>query len=482
MSVLDDIVAGVREDLAVRQASRSEADLAAAVEVLPAPRDPMPAFRSPGLPVIAEVKRKSPSKGALADIPDPAALAAAYHAGGADAISVLTEERRFGGSLDDLRAVRGAVPTPLLRKDFVVTGYQLLEARAAGADLVLLIVAALDDPTLKDLHEQARELGLTVLTEVHDEDEVARALGVGAELVGVNARNLKTLDVDPDTFARLAALLPADVVTVAESGIRGTEDAARYAAEGADVVLVGEALVKDGDPAGRRGRDEGGAGMTTAGPDEAGRFGDFGGRFMPEALMAALDEPTAAWQEAMADEAFTGEFHRMLREYAGVPSQLYDATQLSERAGARILLKREDLNHTGAHKIRNVLGQALLTRRMGKTRMIAETGAGQHGVATATAAAYLGLECTVYMGEVDTERQALNVARMQLLGAEVIPVGSGVAHPQGRHQRGDPRLGGQRRPHRLLLRHRGRAAPVPGDGPRLLPRHRRRGPRSSAST
>jgi indole-3-glycerol phosphate synthase len=208
----------------------------------------MPSFRSAGLSVIAEVKRRSPSKGALADIPDPAALATAYHAGGADAISVLTEQRRFGGSLDDLRAVRSAVPTPLLRKDFVVTGYQLLEARAAGADLVLLIVAALDDPTLKDLHEQARELGLTVLTEVHDEDEVGRALGVGAELVGVNARNLKTLDVDPDTFARLAGQLPADVVKVAESGISGTEDAARYAGQGADVVLVGEALVKDGDP------------------------------------------------------------------------------------------------------------------------------------------------------------------------------------------------------------------------------------------
>jgi tryptophan synthase beta chain len=161
------------------------------------------------------------------------------------------------------------------------------------------------------------------------------------------------------------------------------------------------------------------------GPDTAGRFGDFGGRFMPEALMAALDELTAAWQEAMADEAFTGEFHRMLREYAGAPSPLYDATHLSEQLGARILLKREDLLHTGAHKIRNVLGQALLTRRMGKTRLIAETGAGQHGVATATAAAYLGLECTVYMGEVDTERQALNVARMQLLGAEVVPVTSG---------------------------------------------------------
>ena len=162
-----------------------------------------------------------------------------------------------------------------------------------------------------------------------------------------------------------------------------------------------------------------------AGPDGDGRFGAFGGRFMPEALMAALDELTAAWREAMGDPEFTGELDRMLREYAGVPSLLYDATKISEHAGARILLKREDLNHTGAHKIRNVLGQALLTRRMGKTRMIAETGAGQHGVATATAAAYLGLDCTVYMGEVDTERQALNVARMQLLGAEVIPVTSG---------------------------------------------------------
>ena len=160
-------------------------------------------------------------------------------------------------------------------------------------------------------------------------------------------------------------------------------------------------------------------------PDQAGHFGRFGGRFMPEALIAAHDELTAAWQDAMADPGFTAEFERMLREYAGTPSLLYDATKLSERAGARILLKREDLNHTGAHKIRNVLGQALLTKRMGKTRVIAETGAGQHGVATATACAYLGLDCVVYMGEVDTQRQALNVARMHLLGAEVVAVKSG---------------------------------------------------------
>jgi len=162
--------------------------------------------------------------------------------------------------------------------------------------------------------------------------------------------------------------------------------------------------------------------------DAAGWFGDFGGRFMPEALVAALDELTEAWQEARADASFNAEFDQILREYANVPSPLYDAERLSAHlGGARILLKREDLNHTGAHKIRNVLGQALLTRRMGKKRVIAETGAGQHGVASATAAAYFGLDCTVYMGSVDTRRQALNVARMQLLGATVVPVDSGSA-------------------------------------------------------
>jgi indole-3-glycerol phosphate synthase len=209
----------------------------------------MPAFRGPDLSVIAEVKRRSPSKGDLADIPDPAALAGQYAAGGAAAISVLTEQRRFRGSLDDLRTVRAAVDTPVLRKDFIVTSYQLLEARAAGADLVLLIVAALDDTTLARLHAEARALGLTVLVEVHDEAEIARALAIGADLVGVNARNLKTLEVDPGTFGRLVGLLPEHVVRVAESGIGGADDAARHAAEGADVVLVGEALVKDGDPA-----------------------------------------------------------------------------------------------------------------------------------------------------------------------------------------------------------------------------------------
>jgi tryptophan synthase beta chain len=166
--------------------------------------------------------------------------------------------------------------------------------------------------------------------------------------------------------------------------------------------------------------------MTAApGADETGRFGPYGGRYVPEALIAALDELTAAYTKASTDDEFQAEFHRLLRDYAGRPSLLYDAERFGAEIGARVLFKREDLNHTGAHKINNVLGQALLTRRMGKTRVIAETGAGQHGVATATAAALFGLECVVYMGEVDTERQALNVARMRLLGASVIPVKSG---------------------------------------------------------
>ncbi|MDN3351035.1 tryptophan synthase subunit beta [Actinomadura sp. DC4] len=167
------------------------------------------------------------------------------------------------------------------------------------------------------------------------------------------------------------------------------------------------------------------AAMPDALPDPDGHFGRFGGRFAPEALMAALDELTTAHAEAMRDEGFRGELDHLLATYAGRPSLLTEAKRFGEKAGVRVLLKREDLNHTGSHKINNVLGQALLTKRMGKSRVIAETGAGQHGVATATAAALLGLECTVYMGEVDTVRQALNVARMRMLGAEVIPVKTG---------------------------------------------------------
>lgn len=247
-SVLEQIVAGVREDLELRRSALPEQDVRAALTDAPPPLDPMPHLRSAGSSVIAEVKRRSPSKGDLAPIPDPAALARHYARGGAAAISVLTEQRRFHGSLADLRAVRAEVDVPLLRKDFVVDSYQVVEARAAGADLVLLIVAALDDDRLRGLYDLAGELGLRVLVEIHDEAEAERAVALGAELIGVNARDLKTLDVDPGTFARLAPLIPDDRVLVAESGISGPADVARFVADGARAVLVGEALVKDGDP------------------------------------------------------------------------------------------------------------------------------------------------------------------------------------------------------------------------------------------
>jgi indole-3-glycerol phosphate synthase len=250
MTVLDDIIAGVREDLAAREAAVPLERLREQVARTDPALDAHGALAQDGVQVIAEVKRSSPSKGALAAIADPAGLAVDYAEGGAAVISVLTERRRFGGSLEDLKAVRAAVDIPILRKDFVVTSYQLWEARAAGADLALLIVAALTQPELHALLEVAARVGLTALVEVHDEDELARALTAGATLVGVNARNLRTLEVQPDTFTRLAPRVPDGVVTVAESGIRGPDDVRGYADAGADVVLVGEALVTGGDPRG----------------------------------------------------------------------------------------------------------------------------------------------------------------------------------------------------------------------------------------
>ena len=258
-TVLDAIIAGVREDLAVREAARPQAEVERDALAAPPALDAEEALRRPGLSLIAEVKRASPSQGELSDIPDPAALAAAYQAGGASVVSVLTEARRFGGSLADLDAVRAAVTIPVLRKDFVVTDYQVWEARAHGADVVLLIVAALSDEQLTALLSRVRELGMTALVEVHDEAETQRAVDAGATVIGVNARNLKTLDIHPETFSRLVPLIPPGCVTVAESGIADAADAGAYARQGADAVLVGEALVRTGDPRG------GAAAMVAAG-------------------------------------------------------------------------------------------------------------------------------------------------------------------------------------------------------------------------
>ncbi|MEV5975424.1 indole-3-glycerol phosphate synthase TrpC [Streptomyces sp. NPDC052114] len=249
MNALDALVEGALADMADRRREVSQAELADRAAAVGPARDCVALLRgTDGVKVIAEVKRASPSKGALADIADPAALAADYAAGGASAVSVLTERRRFGGSLDDLAAVRAAVDVPLLRKDFIVDPYQLWEARAHGASLALLIVAALGQAQLAELLGQAEEIGLTPLIEVHDEREAERAVAAGARLVGVNARNLRTLEVDRATFARVAPGLPEGVVRIAESGVRGPEDVRAYAAHGADAVLVGESVVTGTSP------------------------------------------------------------------------------------------------------------------------------------------------------------------------------------------------------------------------------------------
>ena len=666
----------------------------------PEPRPILGSLVRPGLHLVAEIKRRSPSAGEIAGTgEDIVARARAYEAGGATAISVLCEPNWFGGSIDDLRAVRRAVGVPVLAKEFVVDARQLSHLRAAGADLVLLL-AALHPPTrLARLVGQARELGMEPLVEAHDEREIVSALDSGARLLGVNNRDLRTLEVDPERAIRLRERIPDDRLVVAESGVTDPATIRAWRAVGFDAALVGEALVKATDPeavvrrfvaAGEEpqdlvnranrpfvkicgvtdqpgalaavrsgadavglnlvrgtprelsleeatdlarlvraasadrlavvaitadapiedlraiatrlepdaiqlngaepldtvstvdvpiwkaihlpsdatdatdatealaveaidrarawlvagasrilldtagGRFPGGTGRRASeriaariarevpvvvaggldaanvasvirsipaigvdvasgvehprlpgerarkdplrvalfvkraraarldrpnlasGPtpvhpglleaDERGRWGverDFGGRYVPETLMLALEQLERAYAALRHDPRFWAELRELLAAYAGRETPIYRADGLAAeallRAGQeatsdrpvpgslRVYLKREDLAHTGAHKINNALGQALLTRRLGKNRVIAETGAGQHGVATATACALLKLPCVVYMGAEDIERQQPNVLRMRALGADIRPVTSGSA-------------------------------------------------------
>lgn len=246
MSVLDSIIEGVREDLAARRLPLAQVQ--EALEVAPAVRQCLPNLLTKEISLIAEVKRSSPSKGSLASIADPAGLAAAYEEAGAHVVSVLTEQRRFGGSLADLDAVRKAINIPILRKDFMIDEYQFFEARAHGADVVLLIVAALSKNQLEDYFLLAKELGMSSLIEVHTPDELERALEISPEIIGVNSRNLKTLDVDAQAFAELIPQIPSTIARVAESGI-STRQEVLFAQEcGATAILVGEALVRSGSP------------------------------------------------------------------------------------------------------------------------------------------------------------------------------------------------------------------------------------------
>ena len=246
MSVLDSIIEGVREDLAVRRGSMGA--LHERIDAQAPALDAHSFLSRDEMNVIAEVKRSSPSKGNLAPISDPAALAEKYQEAGAAAVSVLTEQRRFGGSLADLDAVRSRIEIPVLRKDFMVDEYQFLEARAHGADIVLLIVAALSKSQLKDFYDLATELGMASLVEVHTQSELESAMDISPRIVGVNSRNLKTLEVSASVFEELIPTIPSSVIRVAESGISTRGDVAQAQKAGATTILVGESLVKSGDP------------------------------------------------------------------------------------------------------------------------------------------------------------------------------------------------------------------------------------------
>jgi len=246
VSVLDSIIEGVREDLAARRGSMGA--LHERIDAQEPALDAHSFLSRDEMNVIAEVKRSSPSKGNLAPISDPAALAEKYQEAGAAAVSVLTEQRRFGGSLADLDAVRSRIEIPVLRKDFMVDEYQFLEARAYGADIVLLIVAALSKSQLKDFYDLATELGMASLVEVHTQSELESAMDISPRIVGVNSRNLKTLEVSSSVFEELIPTIPSSVIRVAESGISTRADVAQAQKAGATAILVGESLVKSGDP------------------------------------------------------------------------------------------------------------------------------------------------------------------------------------------------------------------------------------------
>ena len=397
--------------------------------------------RSPQPALIMECKAASPSRGTIRSDYDPASLAAQY-APYAAAVSVLTEPDRFNGSFDDLAAVREVVDVPVLCKDFIVDEVQVLAARSLGADAVLLMLSVVPDDVYRELAELAHSLGMEVLTEVSTPQEMHRASVLGAEVIGINNRDLRTLETDLARTEEMAPLAPAGVVLVGESGVGAAEDVRRLSGL-VDALLVGSSLSGAPDPA-EAARELAtavplpqGEGTSSSALDRDGQetghhprlpafFGPYGGQFVPELLIPALDQLEDAFIDAQADPAFAAELETLMTRYLGRPTAVTELRNLPLEGNARILLKREDLVHGGAHKGNQVLGQALLAKRMGKQRIIAETGAGQHGTATAMVCALLGLDCTIYMGATDVVRQAPNVERMELMGATVVPVDSGA--------------------------------------------------------
>lgn len=450
-TVLDDIVAlrrsrlpEIRERFGLLTPDALEASSRSFEEALRTRSGP---GRSSRPALILECKSASPSLGTIRPDYDPAALASHY-APHAAAISVLTEPDRFNGSFEDLAVVRAAVDQPILAKDFIVDPLQVLIARHLGADAILLMLSVVPDEAYTELAGLAAALGMDVLTEVSTPEEMHRAARLEARIIGINNRDLRTLDTDIARTEVLAPLAPSGAVLIAESGVSTPDDVRRLSGL-VDALLIGSSLSAAEDP-GALAAAFAQAVPLGAPPSGASRaktddhpalhrsheghhhprlpayFGPYGGQFVPELLIPALDQLEDAYIEAMADPGFLAELDDFMKRYLGRPTPVTELKNLPLEGNARILLKREDLVHGGAHKGNQVLGQALLARRMGKTRIIAETGAGQHGTATAMVCALLGLECTIYMGATDVVRQAANVERMELMGARVVPVASGA--------------------------------------------------------
>ena len=451
-TVLDSIVQARRErieelrtrfgHLRTEELPRSQRSFAAAL------RTRSGRSRSPQPALIMECKAASPSRGTIRSDYDPASLAAQY-APYAAAVSVLTEPDRFNGSFDDLATVREVVDVPVLCKDFIVDEVQVLAARSLGADAVLLMLSVVPDDVYRELAALAHSLGMEVLTEVSTPEEMHRAAALGAEVIGINNRDLRTLETDLARTEEMAPLAPAGVVLVGESGVGAPDDVRRLSGL-VDALLVGSSLSgapdpaeaardlatavplpqRDGQPqsqdAASSGQEPGEGGQAEHHPRLPAFFGPYGGQFVPELLIPALDQLEDAFIDAQADPAFAAELDTLMTRYLGRPTAVTELRNLPLEGNARILLKREDLVHGGAHKGNQVMGQALLAKRMGKQRIIAETGAGQHGTATAMVCALLGLDCTIYMGATDVVRQASNVERMELMGATVVPVDSGA--------------------------------------------------------
>lgn len=374
--------------------------------------------------LIAECKLVSPAKGVLCKNKTIEQLAKTYEENGATALSVHTNEH-FNGKLKDLKKIKELVNIPVLRKDFIVDLYQIYEAAYMKADAILLIARILSEKELADFIKVATELGLDCLVEVHDKDDIEKAFKANASIIGINNRNLKDFTTDIKNTLQLKPLC-GDCLVVSESGIKTIDDLFAIKQAGVRGVLIGEGLVT-ADDIEEATRTMAMKENNEQVPDKKGRFGKYGGRFVPETVIPALLELEEKYLELREDKGFQEELKDWLYRYAGRPTRLYRADNLTAHYGkATIYLKREDLMHTGAHKINNAIGQALVAKRMGKKRIVAETGAGQHGVAVATVCALFGLQGVVYMGEEDMERQRLNVFRMRMLGTEVKKVTSGT--------------------------------------------------------